>query len=119
MDSEEMIKTLEETKKMFEEGDKYRLEIGLSKEHPFHLFVYPWLYDMIKKEHYKEIDENDIYYDGCYGWIKVIKVEEPKLEGKYTFNDDGTITKTNETPNSIQNKNKENFKKFVERKGKK
>lgn len=70
-----IIDALNEAEKMFSEKDKYRLDTGSSRENPLYFFVSPWVYDYIKKIDYKQIDEEDIFCDAYWGYVKVIKVE--------------------------------------------
>ncbi len=113
-----IIKALNEAEKICKERDKYRLNKG-TKDEPLLFCITRNVWDKLVEqglyENYEHIG-NDLFY--FYGdWYKICILETS--EGKYTFNDNGTITRITETHNSIQKQNKENFKKFAERKVKK
>ena len=106
--AEELI---DKAKKYIEEMEKITPDYHSgSKEDPCPLYFSFAIYNAFVEKGI--VEEGDLVYSTYYGWCKLI-YQKPLPEGKYIFNDNGTITYISESVNATQKKNKESMDKFL------
>ena len=107
-------KIISEFKKAIEQFDihksSYMDEYNGTKEKPYPVFVSEFIYNAFVEKGI--VEEGDLVFSTYYGWCKLI-YPKPLPEGKYIFNDNGTITHITENVNATQKKNKESMDKFL------
>lgn len=132
--TQQFIDKIEEAFELMRKQEIRKMELGTRKQ-PYQVFVSEKVYEQIKQY----LDEEDMYFCGelnCYGWAKFNVVKENQVVANYYQNNKLSDTKGTDwfgkawqeqhprlghitQHKTIQEQNKENFKKFVKRKGKK
>lgn len=131
MNSEEMMNALNKAFELMKEQEKRKIELGTRKQ-PYQVFVSKKVYEQIKQY----LDEEDMYFcedPQCFGWAKInvvqnntVYYENKKLQNTKGIDCFGKAWKEQHPrlghitqSKTIQEQNKENFKKFIKGKGEK
>lgn len=130
--TQHFIDKLEEAFELMRKQEMGKAELGTRKK-PYQVYVSQIVYEQIKQY----LDAEDMFFcenPGCFGWAKFNVVKENQVVANYYQNNKLSNTKGTDwfgkawqeqhprtvyVKQPVQMQNKENFKKFVKRKGKK